>query len=67
MLLASNPPSGSTAVSSRTRLFLEILAVYDVAGKLMCLSVNVCLPLYSGCLATGDKPKLLSPGKDDWW
>lgn len=45
VVLASDPsvPSGSTTVSSRSRLFLEILAVYDVAGTLMVLSFNVCL------------------------
>ena len=41
VILASDS-SGSTTVSSRTRLFLEILAVYDVAGKPMCSSLNIC-------------------------
>ncbi|KIJ67948.1 hypothetical protein HYDPIDRAFT_25403 [Hydnomerulius pinastri MD-312] len=47
---ASHFPSGTADDKARTRLLLEILAVYDIAG----------------CISSGEEPTVLTPTSDWW-
>ncbi|KAH7929898.1 hypothetical protein BV22DRAFT_1080190 [Leucogyrophana mollusca] len=47
----SDMQAGPTDHSARTRLLLEILAVYDIAA----------------CISSGDEPSVLNATSDGWW